>query len=112
MNRNLNVVVIICVLMCFAQRGICQETKAATFLYDPTFWGESLKLTQVQKNKIQEINSEFYAQVITLERANNSYHTQLLNFVQTRSELIYQTFRTKQKRRWDKIVEGFSSPSP
>ena len=112
MNRYKKIAVLVSGLICFAERGVCQENKPDTFLYDPIFWGENLKLTHEQKNKIQEINSEFYAQVITLEKVDNSYHAQLVSYVQTRSDLIYQTFRTKQKRRWDKIVEGFSSPSP
>jgi len=76
-------------------------------LYDPLFWSRELRLSQVQKNKIQEINSAFYEQVRSAAAhyaANNApSRTEVVQYLHTRSDEIWNTFNVRQKRKWEKI---------
>lgn len=112
MKKMRHIISVAILLTAFVQHAWSQENKTELFLYDPTFWGETLKLTPAQRSEIQEINSTFYSQVVSLEKTNEDYLQHLQDYVQQRSEQIYSTFRTRQKRKWDKIVEGFSAPAP
>lgn len=96
----------------FFVQAHAQDKSSYQFHYDPIFWSETLKLTSEQRNEIIEINSVFYTQVTSLERTTSTYLNQLQTFLQERNLQIYNSFRARQKKRWDKIIEGFSSPSP
>lgn len=69
--------------------------------YDPSFWAQELKLDAEQRSKIEVINAEFYEQL-----KNRPSLTQLQTYLQERQELILDTFHTRQKRKWEKIVSS------
>lgn len=69
--------------------------------YDPSFWAQELRLDAEQRFKIEVINAEFYEQL-----KNRPSLTQLQTYLQERQELILDTFHTRQKRKWEKIVSS------
>jgi type III secretory pathway component EscR len=85
------------------------QNQSGNFIYDPVFWEESLRLSSNQKNKIEEINTEFYQKVKSLEKSDDSYRSQLEEYLQTRSHQIFETFHNRQKKKWEKIVAAFAA---
>ena len=80
-----------------AQESESQENVS----YDPSFWAQELKLDAEQRSKIEVINAEFYEQL-----KNRPSLTQLQTYLQERQELILDTFHTRQKRKWEKIISS------
>ncbi|MBN8578796.1 MAG: hypothetical protein J0L66_17790 [Cytophagales bacterium] len=78
-----------------------QEAETESVTYDPTFWAQELRLDNQQLHKIEAINAEFYQ--LLKERPTL---TQLHDYLQTRQELILETFHNRQKRKWEKIVSS------
>jgi hypothetical protein len=82
-------------------------------LYDPLFWNSELKFDQRQYRKIQEINRQFYEELMAAahEKANNRFALQLTasQCLKQRSELIWETFYPKQKRKWKKMWKDTSA---
>lgn len=88
-------------LMCFLMRSEVSRAQSVSqpFPFDPMFWAPTLKLSQEQQRKIQEINSEFYTQLKAI-----TDRTLFPAYLQSRNAQIWDTFHTRQKRRWEKII--------
>lgn len=69
--------------------------------YDPSFWAHELRLDSEQRNKIESINAGFYEQL-----KSRPSPAQLQTYLEERQESILGTFHTRQKRRWEKIVNS------
>jgi hypothetical protein len=76
--------------------------------YDPLFWKDQLKLTADQYYKIREINYEYYQKLIDVVKQKATNHVALKvkadEFLEERSNLIWSTFHSRQKRKWIKMV--------
>lgn len=75
-------------------------------LYDPLFWKEQLKLDDDQCQKIREINGEFYEKLSEVgQDAPGHQEARALadETILQRSEGIWETFDSKQRKRWKKI---------
>jgi hypothetical protein len=81
--------------------AFAQDSSGDAVPYDPTFWAQELRLDADQRNKIETINAEFYEQL-----KNRPSLSQLQTFLEERQELILDTFHTRQKRKWEKIVSS------
>jgi hypothetical protein len=76
--------------------------------YDPLFWKDQLKLSPSQSDKIKEINIEYYEKikVVSTNQAqgyNNNTRMRVDQFLEQRSNQIWNTFHTRQKRKWVKM---------
>jgi CO dehydrogenase/acetyl-CoA synthase beta subunit len=104
------VIIVFVSAIAFSKPGFGQESAVPpVFLYDPVFWEGSLRLTTEQKNKIDEINSEFYQELKALENSDHKDRAQLEEFLQKRGHRIYETFHQRQKKKWEKIVAAFTA---
>ncbi|HYF69278.1 MAG TPA: hypothetical protein VD884_14135 [Ohtaekwangia sp.] len=87
----------------------CQESlrKNNAVLYDPLFWKDDLKLSNIQCQRIRDINAEFFQQVITLTKIENrsAVSQKTAKLLSDRSEKIWNTFQPRQKKRWKKLWE-------
>lgn len=94
------------VLMCLLMvSGLSHaQSVAQPFPFDPIFWAPTLKLSQEQQRRIQEINSEFYTQLKAITDRNL-----FPAYLQSRNTQIWDTFHTRQKRRWEKIMTRLQS---
>ena len=76
--------------------------------YDPLFWKDQLKLTADQYYKIKEINYEYYQKLMDVVKQKTTGHITMKvkaeEFLEERSNLIWNTFHTRQKRKWIKMV--------
>jgi hypothetical protein len=93
-----------------------QEPLKTLVLYDPLFWKDELKLDVSQSRKINEINFEYYERLVTAvhEESNDRKALQLTvaQSLLNRSQLIWETFHPKQKKKWKKMWKHqFSSGS-
>jgi hypothetical protein len=83
------------------------EPLKALVLYDPLFWKDELKLDFYQSRKINEINFEYYERLVTAvnEEKNDRQALQLTvaQSLLNRSQLIWETFHPKQKKKWMKM---------
>jgi hypothetical protein len=89
--------------LCFlTSAGVFAQDNASDAVpYDPTFWAQELRLDSEQRNKIETINAEFYEQL-----KNRPSVTQLQAYLEERQDLILDTFHSRQKRKWEKIVSS------
>jgi len=87
-------------------------------LYDPLFWKDELKLSSIQQRLIDKINTEFYENIKAAHstyttQQQSSYQAEIADLLSSRSEQIWETFRHRQKRKWEKLdlsttdAEGF-----
>ena len=75
-------------------------------LYDPLFWKAELKLSSIQQNKINKINTEFYQNIKHAYSKKEASHTQeITQLLMRRSDQIWETFQENQKRKWEKLDE-------
>jgi hypothetical protein len=96
-----------------ASQAQTEQTTETKVVFDPLFWKDELKLSDGQYNQIRIINEEYYQGIMKVVHENNGNipvlrqaTTQLL---QTRSERIWNTFHTKQKRKWKEISSSYSN---
>jgi hypothetical protein len=86
-------------------------------IYDPLFWRDQLKLSNSQSKKIREINIEYYEGLITSYnskkgRSNSSMKNEMEFQLEKRSERIWNTFDSRQRRRWERLTQqGLTSQS-
>lgn len=100
---------LIAALIFLAVESRAQESIRNQFLYDPTFWGNGLKLSYEQRKKIESINSEFYQKLRSIRQANSFNQNQLEEIIRLRSNQIIETFHNRQRRKWDKIIADFTA---
>lgn len=81
--------------------------KNNTVLYDPLFWKDDLRLSNIQCQRIRDINAEFFQQVITLTKIENrsAVPQKTAKLLSDRSEKIWNTFQPRQKKKWKKLWE-------
>jgi hypothetical protein len=76
--------------------------------YDPLFWKDQLKLSPDQYVKIREINYEYYQKLMNVAQqkvaSNNSLRVKADEFLEERSSQIWNTFHSRQKRKWMKMI--------
>jgi hypothetical protein len=76
--------------------------------YDPLFWKDQLKLSTDQYIKIREINYEYYQKLMNVAQQKVTNHVALKvkanEFLEERSNQIWNTFHSRQKRKWMKMV--------
>jgi hypothetical protein len=86
------------------------ETKV---VFDPLFWKDELKLTEGQYNQIRIINEEYYQGVMHVVHEHSGNVSVLRNassdLLQKRSDRIWNTFHSKQKRKWKEISSSYSN---
>ncbi len=78
--------------------------------YDPLFWKDQLKLDQDQCLKIREINGEYYESLFTAyqeEKNDRDALRQLANkSLAQRNQEIWETFDSRQRKRWKRISQA------
>ena len=77
--------------------------------YDPLFWKDRLKLSYDQYVKIREINYEYYQKLMDVAHDKaTSNHTALKSkadaFLEERSNQIWNTFHSRQRKKWMKMI--------
>jgi hypothetical protein len=76
-------------------------------LYDPLFWKDELKLSSIQQKLIDKINIEFYENIKTAyshyHGKHASHQIEIADLLMSRSEQIWEIFRHRQKRKWEKL---------
>lgn len=91
---------------------ISQETKRAV-LYDPLVWEHELKLNAYQREKIQKINLEFYQSIyktVSEGTRDRSYLQSKANqYLQQRSQEIWDAFNPNQRRKWKRLWDHYST---
>lgn len=106
MTTRLSVIVI---LLLMASVAPAQDQPAAgnMVVFDPLFWKERLKLNSEQCQRIREINSTFYRKLsdVASESNHQVVKARAAQTLLERSEEIWETFDSKQRRRWKKIAE-------
>jgi hypothetical protein len=78
-------------------------------VYDPLFWKQELKLTHGQCERIQEINTDFYNQIIVAARSHANERNKAEKVLSERSAKIWDTFSTRQRRKWSKLEAEFEN---
>jgi hypothetical protein len=93
-----------------AQTEQATETKV---VFDPLFWKDELKLTNDQYNQIRIINEEYYQGIMSVVHEHSGNVSILRNatadLLQKRSDRIWNTFQSKQKRKWKEISSSYSN---
>jgi hypothetical protein len=107
MNLKRLLLLLVCSAAAYGCRGQ-QETPMRTLvLYDPLFWSHELRLNNHQYKKIREINHEYYERLIEAveEEPGNrgAFRLTVAKCLLHRSQSIWETFSTKQKRKWIKL---------
>ena|SRR6187402_2254062 len=97
-------------LICLASAASYAQTNEegkVIIKYDPLFWKDQLKLSPSQSNKIKEINIEYYEKIKVVSsnqgQAHHDSRTWMEQFLEQRSNQIWNTFHTRQKRKWVKM---------
>src|SRR5687767_13864397 len=89
-----------------------KQTSESKVVFDPLFWKDELKLTAGQYLEIRSINEEYYKEIMRLAYSGNdaaylrAATTQLL---QKRSDKIWNTFHSRQKRKWKEISSAYTN---
>lgn len=87
-----------------AQEG---ELEEPVIVYDPLFWKSELRLKDSQCQSIQQINSEYYQLIESTARNSETSQPELQEIAKEglveRSQKIWGTFHTNQKKRWVKM---------
>jgi trehalose/maltose hydrolase-like predicted phosphorylase len=74
--------------------------------YDPLFWKDQLKLSASQSSKIKDINVAYYEKlkiVSTSQLTTGNARNKVEEFLEERSNEIWNTFHSRQKRKWMKM---------
>lgn len=83
-------------------------------VYDPLFWKEELKLKDSQCQSIQKINSEYYQLIESSVRNASVGMPEKQEIVKEglveRSQKIWDTLHTNQKRKWVKLWQHQYGP--
>ena len=104
--RKLILVCLMGILVSVAAHGQSAEDGKVVIKYDPLFWKDQLRLTDAQFIKIKHINQEYYEKLLTAynsKSANGTMHVKVEEYLEERSAQIWETFHTKQKRKWMKL---------
>ena len=111
------VVILVLMILSSSMQAPAQELQkaGANVTFDPLFWKDNLKLSAEQYDAIQRINREYYERIYQLaeEHEGNVAYLQreTAELLQSRSEKIWDTFRPRQKRKWEKLASTYSRES-
>lgn len=96
--------------------GFSQEAQPENLavVYDPLFWKEELKLKDSQCQSIQKINSEYYQLIESSVKDTSVSMPEKQEIVKEglvdRSQKIWDTLHTNQKRKWTKLWQQQYGP--
>lgn len=83
--------------------------------YDPLFWKDQLKLDNEQCLKIREINGEYYRNLFIAYQEEQDDRKALRQLadksLMQRNQEIWDTFDSKQRKRWKRIWQASISES-
>jgi hypothetical protein len=83
-------------------------------VYDPLFWKEELRLKDTQCQSIQKINSEYYQLIESSVRNSSASIPEIQEIAKEglveRSQKIWDTLHTNQKRKWVKLWQHQYGP--
>ncbi|MBL7870634.1 MAG: hypothetical protein JNM78_03410 [Cyclobacteriaceae bacterium] len=83
-------------------------------IYDPLFWKEELKLKDSQCQSIQKINSEYYQLIESSVKDSSASIPEIQEIAKEglveRSQKIWDTLHTNQKRKWMKMWQHQYGP--
>lgn len=91
---------------------VAQDLKASERLiqYDPLFWKDQLKLDNDQCLKIREINGEYYKNLFIAYKEEKNDRKALRQLadksLMQRNQEIWDTFDSKQRKRWKRIWQA------
>lgn len=78
--------------------------------YDPLFWKDQLKLDNDQCLKIREINGEYYKNLFIAYEEEKNDRKALRRLadksLMQRNQEIWDTFDSKQRKRWKRIWQA------
>jgi hypothetical protein len=104
--KKAGITIAICVFI--MNGGFCQNNKSdGNFVYDPIFWKDKLGLNVAQCAKIRNIDFEFYSN-ITSETLGQTRTFEVSGLLKERNQKIWETFSSKQKRRWRKLEFSYT----
>jgi len=107
---NLTRIVLVAVTALAFHTGAAQEKEKhrTVITYDPLFWKDKLNLNPHQSQRIRDINSQYYDQLLATFREDRANRAVLNNKVNesltARSEEIWNTLYPRQRRKWEKIL--------
>ena len=110
-SRNMKTIVFILIFSSIAGAAFAQNTDNADsdVMYDPVFWKQDLRLSKEQYFAINEINSEFYTNLLQAAQqvaaTGEPLPSTLLN---QRKDLIWDLLSPRQKSKWKKISRSFN----
>lgn len=92
-----------------AQSG---DDASGVVMYDPLFWRHELRIKPTQARKIEEINRDFYAQLLTAYQAQpddeNYLSGKVVENTKIRNQRILDTFAPHQRKKWEKIQLAYA----
>ncbi len=102
------------ILLVYPALGQEAQPETLAVVYDPLFWKEELRLKDSQCQSIQKINSEYY-QLIESSVKNDSVSMPEKQEIAKeglveRSQKIWDTLHTNQKRKWVKLWQHQYGP--
>ncbi len=118
-NRTINTLKILGSLFLFfilsisvnAQQLITENKNIV--IYDPLLWKHQLKLNANQREKIQQINLEFYQSIYKAaqddSRDRAALQSKANQYIQQRSQEIWEAFNPNQRRKWKRMWDHYSS---
>lgn len=89
------------------------ETDKNIVIYDPLLWKHQLKLNASQREKIQQINLEFYQSIYKAAQEGGRDRTSLQlkanQYIEQRSHEIWEAFNPNQRRKWKRMWDHYAS---
>lgn len=92
--------------------GQGNQSTESIVVFDPLFWKDQLKLDASQRQKIKEINIEYYERLYAIHEEPNRQKVQAraAQSLLQRSEEIWETFYPRQRKKWKKLWQQIYVP--
>ncbi len=93
-----------------AQQSVTEKKNLV--VYDPLLWKHQLKLNANQREKIQQINQEFYESIYQAARDGrdrSALQVKANQYIKHRSEEIWDAFNPNQRRKWKRMWDHYES---
>lgn len=89
------------------------SSKSLKVVNDPLLWRSALKLRPAQENRILLLNEAFYNALLSNGGGEPQVKskTDLSKLIEERSEQIWSTFSTRQKKTWRKLSASYNGSS-
>lgn len=102
------------ILLVYPALGQEGQPENLAVVYDPLFWKEELKLKDSQCQSIQKINSDYYQLIESSVRNTSVTIPEIPEIAKEglveRSQKIWDTLHTSQKRKWMKMWQHEYGP--